>query len=306
LRALAALFPKRLTLICQHKYAEIFFRDLAVCRFIETDFQLCPEGKLFDADKVADAVGKCDLLLSLNPWHTASVDRLLQRLAPAASAGFFPAFRSRLPLNSAKHSADLAFDMVHFLNQSARIEDFAMPPALPPAAIEMARKTAACFPKPLRVIAVHADTVPDKMWEPTRLIRVLDEFLERHRDFVAFIVGKHDLRLNTGRHRKYVASWCSLPLAASMALVAQADLFLGVDSCMLHAADLFRIPGVGLFGPANKAAEFGFRFGPHWHVCGSGTMTSIETTKVLEALHHAACAHRPPIMNSSSIKFRSD
>jgi ADP-heptose:LPS heptosyltransferase len=196
--------------------------------------------------------------------------------------------------------------MVHFLNQSARIEDFAMPPALPPAAIEMARKTAACFPKPLRVIAVHADTVPDKMWEPTRLIRVLDEFLERHRDFVAFIVGKHDLRLNTGRHRKYVASWCSLPLAASMALVAQADLFLGVDSCMLHAADLFRIPGVGLFGPANKAAEFGFRFGPHWHVCGSGTMTSIETTKVLEALHPAACAHRPPIMNSSSIKFRSD
>lgn len=290
LRALAALFPGKLTLICQRSCAEIFFRDLPARRFIETDFKLCAGGKLFDADKIADAVGECDLLLSLNPWHTASVNRLLQRLSPAASVGFFPAFRRSLPLDNTKHSADLAFDVVRCICGSARIEDFASPPVFPPASVEAARRIRACFPAPLRVLAVHADTVPDKMWNPGRLVGLLDKFLETHKDFVVFIVGKRDLRLNTGRHKEYVVSWCGLPLASSMALVARADLFLGVDSCMLHAADIFHIPGIGLFGPAGKAAEFGFRFGPHRHICGDGTMDSIKADKVLEALNLAANA----------------
>ncbi len=287
LRALAALFPGKLTLICQPHCADIFFRELAVCRFIETDFKLGGGGRLFDADAVADAVGECDLLLSLNPWHSVSVDRLLRRLSPAASVGFSPAFKKALSLNNRKHSADLAFDVVRSLGGSARIEDFAAPPALTPEGVEMARKLRALFPGPLRVLAVHADTKPDKMWDPGRLIRVLDEFLERHEDFVVFIVGAREHGLNTGRHKEYVISCCGLPLAISLALVGQADLFLGVDSCLLHAADLFRVPGVGLFGQAGKAAEFGFRFGPHRHVCGSGSMASIEVGEVLGALEQA-------------------
>lgn len=40
-----------------------------------------------------------------------------------------------------------------------------------------------------------------------------------------------------------------LRLGVALALVSLSDLFLGVDSCMLHMADLCRVPGVGLFGP---------------------------------------------------------
>jgi ADP-heptose:LPS heptosyltransferase len=67
-----------------------------------------------------------------------------------------------------------------------------------------------------------------------------------------------------------------------MGLVATADLFVGIDSSMLHAADLARVPGVGLFGPT-RAVEWGFRFAPHRHIDMS-TMADITVQSALDAM----------------------
>jgi len=66
--------------------------------------------------------------------------------------------------------------------------------------------------------------------------------------------------------------------------VAESDLFVGVDSCMLHVADMARIPGVGLFGPTN-AKEFGFYIGPHIMIQAEGSMEKIGAGQVTEALN---------------------
>ncbi|WP_025736064.1 glycosyltransferase family 9 protein [Mycobacterium genavense] len=71
-----------------------------------------------------------------------------------------------------------------------------------------------------------------------------------------------------------------------MSMVANADLFLGIDSCMLHAADLARVPGVGLFGPT-RSATWGFRFGPHRHI-DQRKMADISVDAVLDALEAIA------------------
>jgi hypothetical protein len=39
-----------------------------------------------------------------------------------------------------------------------------------------------------------------------------------------------------------------------------ADVFVGVDSCMLHAADLCRVPVVGIFTHRYPPAGYGARF----------------------------------------------
>src|SRR5262249_8063729 len=50
-----------------------------------------------------------------------------------------------------------------------------------------------------------------------------------------------------------------IPLELAMYLVSNADCFIGVDSCMLHVADLAKIPSIGIFGPT-RICEFGIRF----------------------------------------------
>lgn len=288
LRALAAIFSSRLTLVCMPGAQRIFFAELPLRRAFETQMSVTAEGRTFDADRVARRIGATDLLLSLNPWHSCAVDRLLELLEPAQSIGFHCGFSRALPLDYGMHSADLAFQVPWQLAPELRIEDFGGPPVMPDSARQQARRLRSMVPPGVRMLAVHADTGAWKNGEPKMLhrqtlIRLLDAFLDRHRDFVVFVVGLSDLQLDRGKLGDRVIPCYGLDLATSIALVGEADLFLGIDSCMLHAADLYRVPGVGLFGPTNER-EFGFRFGPHRHVCGDGSMTSITVKPVLDAL----------------------
>jgi ADP-heptose:LPS heptosyltransferase len=136
-------------------------------------------------------------------------------------------------------------------------------------------------------MAVHADSNPKKMWPADRFVELLDLFLSRHPEFIVFVVGAQDLHLDVGQHGRRIIPCYNLPLPLSLALIGEVDLFLGVDSCMLHAADLFRIPGVGLFGPLFGPAshiKYGFRLvSSYRHVCGE-SMDAISTPMVAAAL----------------------
>jgi ADP-heptose:LPS heptosyltransferase len=283
LRALAALFPARLTLVCQRGAKAVFFADVAFRAVFEVDMTWTEKGWLFDADEVARKVTQCDLLISLNPWHTDAVDQVLNVLSPAHSIGFFPSFEICVVRDYSKHSADLAFDIPRVFDPSLRLERFAAPPRFPAACVRQAARIRRMVPSDASVLTVHTDTKPEKMWPRSRFVRVLEAFLERHPDFIVFAVGQEQLEPAVDGADRGIVSCHGLPVSVAMSLVAGSDLFLGVDSSMLHAADLFRVPAVGLFGPTN-AAEWGCRFSESRHVCGDGSMEAIEEPAVLEAL----------------------
>jgi len=181
------------------------------------------------------------------------------------------------------HSADLTFQLAQLFDPSLRIDSYAQPLPIPPAVQEQARSIRAAVPAGAKVLVVHADTNwVEKRWPVTRFIDLLDRFLSRHSDFVAWVVGMGHEELDVGRERDRVFAHLGLPLDLTMGLVATADLFVGIDSSMLHAADLARVPGVGLFGPT-RAATWGFRFAPHRHVDVS-TMAEITVAAALDAL----------------------
>jgi hypothetical protein len=268
-------------------------------------------GKTFDARRVARDFGATDLVLSLNPWHSTSVDMLLELLAPAQSIGFNGRFKTALPLDFSKHSADLAFDVPLRVNPALTIDGYAGPPRMPARAVRRARQLLTQVPSSMRVLTVHADSglwAPDgahvvdanigphqvrgsKMWPTNEFVHLLDTFLDRHADFIALVVGGVDLHLDRGRCGSRVIQCCGLPLDVSFAVVGGSDLFVGVDSCMLHAADLYRVPGVGLFGPT-EPREFGFRFNTSVHVNGGPFMEHISVESVAEALD-SLVARRP-------------
>ena len=143
-----------------------------------------------------------------------------------------------------------------------RIEDFAAPPQLPDAASALARKLRADLPHEAVLLQFNADTKPEKMWSTVKLAQVLNEFLELHRNVIAIVVGEDPFVVDIGRNRGRLLSCNGIPLSAAFAIIGVCDLFLGVNSCMLHAADLYGVPGIGLFGPTNPS-ELGFRFSRH-------------------------------------------
>jgi hypothetical protein len=280
IRALSRIFRGRLDFLGQPGAAGIYYRGVHFARVIETVFRHLPDGsKTFDAAGAAQEIAGTPLLISLNPWHSEAMGSLLCDLRDTVTVGMNEAFRLRVPLDFALHSADLTFSIVRVLDPSARMQDFCRPLRFEPTAMRRAARLRSLFPTAARLLVVHSDTQRFKEWPILYIQTALNRFLQERPDYFALVVGMRDRGL-VGRQ---IMSVLELPLAVSLAITAQADLFLGVDSCFLHMADLSRVPGVGLFGATNSA-EWGFRFGPHEHIECGPSMSDDQTENVVSAL----------------------
>jgi ADP-heptose:LPS heptosyltransferase len=297
LRALAEMFTAPLTLICPKMVFDLCFQELT-CRLVDITGSppIGPtlgraSNRILDYDALASEIGDVDVFIDAVPWDVPSnvfVGPLRQRLAPTTSIGFptGDAYDIVVP-RDLPHSADLTFKLARLFDPAARIETYADPVPIPLSVQEEVASIRAALPAGTKVLAVHADTDSlNKRWPVTRFIDMLDRFLSRHRDFVAWVVGMGPEELNVGQQRDRVHPYLGVPLDLAMGMVATADLFVGIDSCMLHAADLARVPGVGIFGPTHPG-RWGFRFATHRHVHMSA-MTDITVDEVLNALEDVA------------------
>lgn len=286
LRALCRLFEGRLTLVCRQGPDLFCFDDLAVKRRITLDARFNGEDYEFDAVAAAAEIGQCDLFLSLVPWSSSSLSNLLEVWGDIVSIGFFENHTHRLCLDYGKPSADLAFDIVRSLRPDYQLQDFLEPLRYPTERRQDVREILSLLEPGMRTLSVHMDTRTHKNWDENRWVESLDAFLDKHTDFIALLVGSPERPVDTVQWRNSgrVIPCYGLPLPSSCCLVAESDFFIGIDSCMLHVADMARVPGVGLFGPTN-AKEFGFYIGPHIMIQADGSMEKIEIDMVTEALN---------------------
>jgi len=300
LRALEALFPNRLTVVCQGLVREDIYNGLRPRAFCDIKVKAAAGRITFDYETLAEDLKGCDLLVSLNDGYDRTVAGFIETLSPVHSIGFFPTGDIKLPLDFSKHGAELRFDVPLVLDASLQLEDFATP-VFATEHRDKALRITQIIPSEYRILAVHADTKPEKMWPASRFVTLLDLFLERHNDFIVLVVGDQNLNLDAGRHRDRIIVCESVPLPVAICLMGKVDYFRGVDSCMLHAADLFRTPGVSIFGPSSHK-QFGFRFAPHRHVSGGCSMEAVEIDEVLDAVESltATCKSRRLIEASSS------
>ncbi|WP_167542647.1 glycosyltransferase family 9 protein [Mycobacterium europaeum] len=277
LRALAEMFTSPLTLICPKVVFDLCFREISDRHVDTTGLPLAGPHPLpgslpraRDYETLAAEIGAVDVFIDTLTWSALSstvIRPLVERLAPTTTIGFSTDYGYDFVVPREQvHYADLMFKLPRLFDPSLRIESYAQPVLIPPSVQEQARAIRAAVPAGVKVLVVHADTDwEEKRWPATRFIDLLDRFLSRRPDFVAWVVGMGHEELNVGRERDRVIPRLGLPLDLTMSMVASADLFVGIDSCMLHAADLARVPGVGLFG-VTRAETWGFRFGPHRHL----------------------------------------
>jgi ADP-heptose:LPS heptosyltransferase len=315
LRALAHIFPNMIDLVCVPRANDVFFTGLPLRNvfevrtldyrgggivlntapghepsFVPASIQFTPETAgsafqpwSFEAADVAKKLKRSDLLISLSLWHSSVVNELVELLQPRHTIGFCPAFSTPISPAPCHHAADSFFACAKAVDESLSIEDFTGRLILDNRFYDKAKVIKDFIAPESRLLVVHADSVKFKMWPAHKLIQALNAFLELHDDFVVAVVGARNLELDRGKHQKRIFECFPLELQTAFALVASADLFLGIDSCMLHCADISSVPGVGLFGPTDPR-RWGFRFSPHRHVRSEGAVDSIEVMEVVEAL----------------------
>jgi len=286
LRALSSLLDQQLTLLGMPRLAESTWAEVEFSRVVDIGMTNRHGRNVFDADAIRELPLEVSELVSFNPWHSPDVDRLLARLHARHSTGMHPNFETCVQPRPDEHAADRAFRVACAFDAGLSIDDFSAPMRLSPIATHAAHARLAGYSH--KLLAVHNETLPHKMWDETRWVETLSRFLEQNPDFALVSLGADNRKLGRLAEHPRAILPEELPLAEAFALIAAADLFIGVDSCMLHAADLLRVPGIGLFGPKASAPlgcdEVGFRFGPHLHLSGEGQMNDIAPVSVSSAL----------------------
>jgi hypothetical protein len=286
LRALSYLFDGRLALVSSEGDRDLYYSDLPLREVYEIDMRMISVGWTFDAEALAHRIGRCDLLLSINPWHTESVSELIGKFPGVPSVGFFAEFDIPVSCDYEGHAMDMAFAIPAALNRTLRLESFSQPPAIGARASAMAQEFRERWLGSHPKIFVHTETKPEKSWNRENFESVLRRFLREFPEFKAVIVEPAGSRISQRLGSDRVVR-AELPLDACFAVLRECDLFLGIDSCHIHAADLLRIPGVGLFGPTTSR-RWGYKFTDHRNIQGKGSMDTISVAEVIEALHSLA------------------
>jgi ADP-heptose:LPS heptosyltransferase len=292
LRALTEVFPGRLTLLAHGGAGYLdLLKPLATGRQLYLKSGTKCDWEREDIDALASAVGECDLFISLIAWHSQSLGYLIERLSPAKTVGYSAGYDIRLPRDYTKHTAELTFDAVRAVSPGRSLRDYLDPPSYPSRSVMMAEEVKASLGSGVRLLAVHMETLAEKLWEPGKLAALLDRFLSAHPEYIALLVNYADypLALQSEAGRKRLIVQKGLSLTDALCLVHYADCFLGADSCMLHAADFGRVPAVGLFGPTS-ADEFGFLVGPHIAIQSTSAVSRIEVECVLAAMESLLAA----------------
>jgi hypothetical protein len=268
LRSSARSAGEPFVLLVRPRLGDIFFSDLDPDVRVELELRYANSHYVFDHKGAADhlrALGHTRTLVSLIPWPSPLLDRFISDVKADRSVGYGSTFDVPLQPAAGSHSSDAAFEAARTIDPQSKIEQWSQPPVLPPGSA--ARATS--FRRALgdrSLLAVHTDTKPEKLWVGSEWLSLADRWLEYEPSGVIIDVGLGDGSMWEGaRYPDRMVTGLRLELDDAMAMVLVADRFVGVDSCFLHAADLGRVPTVGIFGPTSPA-EFGCRWGPHRHL----------------------------------------
>ena len=290
LRALSNIFSGRLSLIVvneayTHIFSDIVFESVWFIKTFgatgtHTMQKVGRELAPFDYEALAEEASGCDLFISFCLWTSPNLERLVEKLSPSVSVGFYPTFTYKFL--EVVNCFDTIFSVNKIFNSKIKIEDFINPPFIEQKYLKLVHNLKVSMNKN-KILIVHTDTKQRKMWSSDKFLKTIDKFLSVQNDYIVIIVGMyHNLPLESAYHRNRIFDVCGIPLRLSFALLSVADLFLGIDSCLLHVADLFRVRGVGIFGPT-KPEKWGFRFAHHKHIT-SDSLASIASEEVINAL----------------------
>lgn len=261
LRALCAFAPRPLVLVFGDGPQLVLVRELAADRVLTVAYTGTWPQKDFDPATVLAEVGGCDLFISLCPYDCSGQDGLLRQLNPRKSIGFMEGFGERIDYCAKAHEIDVVFNVAKAIAPDALIGNYDGPVRLSEAAEEAGLRMRTALGPQSTLIVAHIDTRPDKAFPRQRFDGILDYWLSADAQRFALLINeqRRDWPAISAGGRCGFLQGASLEY--SMAATKHADLFVGVDSCMLHIADFERRGGIGLFGPTDPR-RYGFRFSP--------------------------------------------
>ncbi|MBS7566948.1 hypothetical protein KHS38_21260 [Mucilaginibacter sp. Bleaf8] len=271
MRALSEFFEGRLTLICTKGIADLFFRDLSLRRIIEIPNVVVPDNRKEAVEICKREITSCDLFIYINPYFFTELLDLIDYL-DTETMGYFEPFKIQVPMDQEKHSLISHFNFSLYFNNQLNLTEYSYPPTYKFSDGDIAKRIIDSIPPDNKLLIVHPDTTKEfKTWAYPNYNTLFDMILDRYPLYIIMLVGNSVLNTENCLYKDRIFSAADLPLEINLDLIKHAGVFIGIDSCFLHAADFFRIPSVGIFANEYSSRRYGLALTQHHHVFSETT-----------------------------------
>ena len=283
LRALRRVFTKKITLICCQSHENWWYDELHFDEVLPFDFDVSNQRINFEVNYAYKQIKHVDIVISLLTDKSESLEQLIELWKPKWTAGMFGSHDFVLKCYKDLNMFCACFELMKLIDSSIVITDFAYPIIIPKPALH----TAKLFLNHIirnntKILCIHMETKPEKMWSKNSWQQLLNQVLVTLPNYKILIIGlKEDSSID--KDDKNIISFFGFNLALIAAMLTCADIFIGVDSCMLHLADLAKIPSIGLFGPTDPK-RFGCYFTNGRNIHSANKMMDMKVADVLQEL----------------------
>ncbi len=259
IRALSLMFEDKLTIVYDSVVTPYWLYQLPLNKIVLIEAYRDENDIFFDYQSTAEQVIKCDLFISLIFTYSRCLENLIKLIKPTKTIGFHRSFDIYVEQSNNQHISDVYFKIPKVFLPSVDISYYHYPLGNIHTADKLAEKilmTIQVNADNPSIVAIHADTQSDKMWTEQSWLELFHLINLENPNTTFFVFGM-SLVFEIKNDRVY--DFTRLPFEISIALINLCDVFIGVDSCLLHAADLLNIPGVGLFFSTDPLI-WGYRF----------------------------------------------
>jgi len=285
LRALHRAAQGKVILFSDTRITGYLYHDLSFLESVHITCTRLGNVRYFDTEQFFPHVLRCDTFISLISWRSPSVNTLLGRLEGRRTFGFSSDFSHPICVDGL-NAFDAYFLIPQALGYAEGIHSCAQSPVHElESAIAARRRFGVIGDQGLLV--VHPETDPVKDWSEANLGMFLDAFHSLHPDWAIALLQLYPERYAATRSRPHLLPVCGADFPEVASLVAGSNLFIGCDSCLLHLADLARIPTVALFR-STSISSWGCRFTRHRYVSLDRETGSASTDSILAAVRELA------------------
>lgn len=235
----------------------------------------------FDIDSVLPLGDDCDLFINLAEGGGPDFSTIATKFR-LPSVGFHKNADLRIRFDGATiHIVERYFAVARALSASAHVNDYAYFPHRSDA--QSVRAMVREEVGPGRLVVVHADTKVEKMWPLERWAAWLKRLWAHEPDTRVVLLGYPAIPIENYAVDSRLHDCRDLPLTVNYEIAGMADLFVGIDSCMIHAADLCRVPAVGIFTNGFPPWYCGMRFADGESLIGANPPDDVAVEAVWEA-----------------------
>lgn len=252
LRALAMEVSSEIKILSNPRYFDNVLYEFTKKSILLNDYNN-------DNQHILTCIEETDIVVIYSTWDIVNQLGIKPFLKDKIVFGYFSEYCTNLIEYDHRNMIDQYFSVVMFFNKAIDVNRYSYPLVLPDSSKVNASALYSAFSPGTLLIGIHTHTREEKMVSADYFVEVIKIVKEIYPQSILIVVDPVDTELSVMLDKNTFVNLQGLDISIVMQFFQYISLLICIDSCILHAADLIKLPIISFF-PATSVNNWGPKY----------------------------------------------